>query len=393
MIRRNLSLFLIVLCSCACFSFAAIRITNTNIFSTAFGEDVPILEAVGPEYSIQVALLLDTSGSMHGLIEQAKSQLWNILNELARTQKGNMETDLQIALYEYGNPAKANSEFQIHQLSDFTNDMDLISEKLFSLTTSGGEEYCGAVIKRSLNQLDWKNGEGLRVIYIAGNEPFDQGPISFSKACKKAKSKGIMINTIFCGEQSEGVQGRWNEGASLGGGDFLSISHNEATVYISTPYDDEISALNDRLNDTYIPFGAQGSRKKANQFEQDKNASKYSMANAADRYTYKSSKKYKADDWDLVDAYKKDKAILKTADIKMKKYKEMTIAELESNIEKVIHQREAIQSEIRALDIKRRAFKEEAAQEKQGAKEKSLQESIIKTVHKQAKSKGLTIQD
>ena len=32
---------------------------------------------------IQMAILLDTSGSMDGLIEQAKAQLWKIVNELA----------------------------------------------------------------------------------------------------------------------------------------------------------------------------------------------------------------------------------------------------------------------------------------------------------------------
>ena len=34
------------------------------------------------ENKIQVALLLDTSNSMDGLIEQAKSRLWNIINTL-----------------------------------------------------------------------------------------------------------------------------------------------------------------------------------------------------------------------------------------------------------------------------------------------------------------------
>ena len=32
---------------------------------------------------IEMAILLDTSGSMQGLIEQAKSQLWRIVNEMA----------------------------------------------------------------------------------------------------------------------------------------------------------------------------------------------------------------------------------------------------------------------------------------------------------------------
>ena len=34
--------------------------------------------------SIQIALLLDTSNSMDGLIDQAKSQLWSVVNEFIR---------------------------------------------------------------------------------------------------------------------------------------------------------------------------------------------------------------------------------------------------------------------------------------------------------------------
>ena len=81
--------------------------------------------------TIQVALLLDTSGSMSGLIEQAKSQLWQILNTLANTEKENEETKLEIALYQYGSPTYGKRSNQIRQLSGFTTDMDLISKKLF----------------------------------------------------------------------------------------------------------------------------------------------------------------------------------------------------------------------------------------------------------------------
>ena len=44
--------------------------------------------------SIQLALLLDTSNSMDGLIDQAKSQLWKIVNELATTKKDRHPVDL-----------------------------------------------------------------------------------------------------------------------------------------------------------------------------------------------------------------------------------------------------------------------------------------------------------
>jgi len=396
MIKRNLSLFLFTLCACIGFSFIAIKVSNSTQESSVTKEELIVdLPLDKPKKTnknaIQVALLLDTSGSMDGLIEQAKSQLWNILNELARTEKNDEETDLEIALYEYGNPSKATSKYQINQLSDFTSDMDLISEKLFSLSTDGGNEYCGAVIKTSLDDLAWNNNESLKMVYIAGNEPFSQGPIDFSTVCQRAKSNGIAINTIFCGEKQDGINGQWRSGATAGGGDFISISHNEETVYISTPYDDQIDKLNIKLNNTYVPYGSKGAEMKSNQIMQDNNAKSYSISNVADRISYKSSKKYKADDWDLIDAYKKDKSILKNADIKSEEYRSMTIKELESNIEKLSKDRESIQSKIKELDKKRREYKATEVKKKTGSKENSLQQSIIQSVQKQAEKKGYKI--
>ena len=110
--------------------------------------------------NIKLALLLDTSNSMDGLIEQAKSQLWNITRELSqmRYDKDKMP-ELQIALYEYGNDGLSGKNNYIRKVVPFTADMDLISEKLFALRTNGGSEYCGAVINDALPQLDWGNAD------------------------------------------------------------------------------------------------------------------------------------------------------------------------------------------------------------------------------------------
>lgn len=409
--RRNLSLFLLILSAFVGFSFIAFKISSSSINnSDNIVEGIRLVEPENVEdgvlrvstddlatsnvsNAIQVALILDTSTSMNGLIEQAKSQLWNILNELSKTEKEDQEIDLQIALYEYGNPQKATMDNYIHRLTDFTSDMDKVSEDLFSLTTNGGDEYCGAVIKKSLDELQWNDGNSLKMIYIAGNEPFTQGPINYKEICNQAKSNGIVVNTIFCGDQRQGMQGEWNQGAELGGGDFISISQNEETVYISTPFDDRINALNKDLNATYIPYGEKGHDKKNNQIVQDENASKYSSANSASRAKFKSSKKYKADDWDLVDAYKKDKSILNNADIKSEKYREMTITELESNIEQVIQDRESIQSEIKKLDKKRTEYITSEKKKNVSKDKSSLQQSIINTVRKQAQKKGYQIKE
>ena len=111
-----------------------------------------IIEDESASYKVQIALLLDTSNSMDGLINQAKAQLWDIVNEFTYARCGNqIRPRLEIALYQYGNNDLASREGYIQQVLGFSTDLDEISETLFSLTTNGGEEYCGQVIHTSLS--------------------------------------------------------------------------------------------------------------------------------------------------------------------------------------------------------------------------------------------------
>ena len=134
---------------------------------------------------IQVVLLLDTSGSMDGLIDQAKSRLWNIVNTLTTLKYEGKTPTIEIALYEYGNDGISDKNW-IRKVTPLTQDLDLISEKLFALTTNGGEEYCGAVIKDATSQLEWnsneksihqisKNGIGNRNLYCPGTDILFKG--------------------------------------------------------------------------------------------------------------------------------------------------------------------------------------------------------------------------
>ena len=344
--------------------------------------------------TIQVALLLDTSGSMSGLIEQAKSQLWQILNTLANTEKENEETKLEIALYQYGSPTYGKSARQIRQLSGFTSDMDLISEKLFALGTAGGEEYCGEVITTSIKELEWgKDDSNFKMIYIAGNEPFTQGPINYAEACQLAKKQDITVNTIFCGTYQEGVQTMWKQGAQLADGEYMNIDHNQTTVYIETPYDKKINELNQKLNETYIPYGTEGKMKKENQIQQDFNASSYGNSNVADRAYFKSSKKYKAESWDLVDAYNDSEKITGTIENKTlpDSLQTLSVQELEVKIKVISKQRVNIQNEIQSLNSKRLIHIENNS--KESAAGNNLKKSIENSVEKQAKKKGFKIKN
>ena len=128
---------------------------------------------------------------MDGLLDQAKSRLWEIVNESGSLRYNGQIPILEIAMYDYGNTGIRDANFVRKQL-DFTSDLDLVSQKLFGLRTNGGDEYCGAVIKDAVLDLNWsKDSKDLKMIYIAGNEPFNQGPVAFKEACSIAKNKEL----------------------------------------------------------------------------------------------------------------------------------------------------------------------------------------------------------
>src|SRR4030095_13126553 len=76
-----------------------------------FKTDKLHLPAPAKEQTIMIALLLDTSNSMDGLIAQAKSQLWKIVNQVAAAKSvDGKQPNIKIALYEYGNDRLSSFE-------------------------------------------------------------------------------------------------------------------------------------------------------------------------------------------------------------------------------------------------------------------------------------------
>jgi hypothetical protein len=366
--------------------FAASRWANAAEVKTA------VAEQKGP--IIQVAILLDTSGSMAGLIEQAKTQLWKVVNEFALAEQGGKRPDLQVALYEYGKSSIAASDGYLRMIVPLSTDLDKVSEELFALRTNGGEEYCGKVIKASTESLAWSNDtKDYKVIFIAGNEPFTQGDVNYKDACKAAISKGIMVNTIFCGSMAEGISTQWKDGALLADGSYMSIDHNKQVVAINAPQDKEIGQLGLELNKTYIPFGAQGAANKKRQVAQEANALSVGQGSFVQRQLSKASGYYRNASWDLVDACKDGKVDL----TKLKKehlpaeLQKLSKEELGTYVKEKQASRAKIQKQINNLNTARRTYiaKERTALAAKNG-EDTLDAVMIKTVREQAGKKSYT---
>ncbi|MES2864586.1 MAG: vWA domain-containing protein [Bacteroidota bacterium] len=363
---------------------------NNNVPANHSQNLVPKIE---DNTKIQVAILLDTSGSMEGLIEQAKSRLWNIVNTLTTLKYSGKTPTIEIGLYEYGNDGIAGEKNYIRQITPLTTDLDLISEKLFALRTNGGSEYCGAVIGDATKELKWDDGKNnMKLVYICGNEAFNQGPINYKEAISDALKKGIYINTIFCGNQDEGIKLLWKDGADVAQGKYFNINSNQAIQYIATPYDVRINELNIKINLTYISYGAQGEAKKMNQAIQDKNAESISAANFTERAVSKSKAAYTNTNWDLVDRVKEDEdAISKIkAEELPAELKGKSAVEIKKIVDEKTKERAAIQKEITELAKKRQDFID-AEMKKQNTKD-DLGNAISNSIIELAKTKKYTVE-
>lgn len=365
---------------------------NTNPYETnSIGDDPRPTPSTADNTRIQVAILLDTSYSMDGLIEQAKSRLWNIINTLTTLKYKGKTPQLEIALYEYGNSRLSFQDNFIRQVAMLTTDLDLISEKLFSLTTKGGDEYCGAVIKDAVKKLNWGNKPAdLKLIYIAGNESFDQGEINYEEAINDARNNGIYINTIFCGYRDDGVKYFWKDGAERGKGKYFYIDYNKKVRFIETPYDDRIDDCNKRLNNTYIVYGSMGASKKESQVREDDNAKGLSTANYAERSIAKSKSAYNNSSWDLVDKllYEGEDALEQIPTSSMpNEYSGKSKDEIKMLVEQQAKARENIKKELEDLAAKRQKYIDEQKKSSDDNQD-DLGDAITSSILAIAKDKG-----
>jgi hypothetical protein len=339
---------------------------------------------------IQLAILLDTSGSMDGLINQARTQLWAVVNEMARTRRNGQIPRFQIALYEYGNDGLPAEGGHIRLILPLSEDLDAASEKLFALTTNGGNEYCGWVMRQALDELAWSDSpDAYRVIFIAGNEPFTQGPVNFREVCARAKGRQIIVNTIHCGPEQAGVASGWRDGAVLADGSFMTIDQDHVVAAIPAPQDQKLAELSTALNKTYVPFGAEGAEGAARQMAQDQAVATMAASAAPSRALAKSGAMYRNSSWDLVDALEQKQVKLeevKEAELP-EELRELSLEQRAAHIQQQADKRKDIQAQIQALSAERDKFVAEKQRE-QAAQPNTLDAAMITAVREQLQGKS-----
>jgi Mg-chelatase subunit ChlD len=340
---------------------------------------------------IEVCFVLDTTGSMGGLIEGAKQKIWSIANEMISAQP---TPELKLGLIGYRD---RGDEYVVKSFS-LTDDIDAIYGHLREFQAGGGgdaPESVNEALAEAIHKMPWSSdSKVLKIIFLVGDAPphmdYPNGP-KYPDLCREAAKKDLIINTIQCGEMAE-TKPIWQEIAKLSEGSYVGISQSGNVAVISTPMDKELSRLNERIGATLIPYG---DRKLQAEVHAKYAAAKSAPVSAmADRLSY-NSKTGKAVQGrgELVDALN-DKT-LKLEEIDQKQLpaelQKLDGDELQKRISKARDERAGLQKQIVELSKKREAYiqsenKRLAAEGKGDA----FDQKVTETLHAQAAKKGIS---
>ena len=340
---------------------------------------------------IEVCFVLDTTGSMGGLIEGAKQKIWSIANEMISAQP---TPELKLGLIGYRD---RGDEYVVKSFS-LTDDIDAIYGHLREFQAGGGgdaPESVNEALAEAIHKMPWSSdSKVLKIIFLVGDAPphmdYPNGP-KYPDLCREAAKKELIINTIQCGEMAE-TKPIWQEIAKLSEGSYVGISQSGNVAVISTPMDKELSRLNERIGTTLIPYG--DSKLQAEVHAKYAMAASAPVAAMADRLSY-NSKTGKAVQGrgELVDALNDKTVKLDEIDQKQlpTELQKLDRNELQKRIAKTRDERADLQKQIVEASKKREAYiqsenKRLAAEGKGDA----FDQKVTETLHAQAAKKGIT---
>jgi Mg-chelatase subunit ChlD len=213
-------------------------------------EQAPVIEAV---------FVLDTTGSMGGLIQAAKDKIWSIASTMAAAEPAPV---IRMGLVAY----RDRGDDYVTRVVDLSPDLDAIHAELFQLQANGGgdgPESVNQALHDALHGISWsQEPRTYRVIFLVGDAPphMDyQDDVKYPETLALAEKRGIRVNAIQCGQSSETTR-RWQEIAQLGNGAYFQVDQDGGAVAAASPYDDELAGLSAELDSTRIYYGSKAER-------------------------------------------------------------------------------------------------------------------------------------
>jgi Mg-chelatase subunit ChlD len=204
---------------------------------------------------VDVVFVLDTTGSMSGLIQTAKEKIWSIATTMASAQP---TPEIRIGLVAY----RDRGDQYVTKVVDLSDDLDSVYATLMDFQAGGGgdaPESVNRALYDAVHRMSWSEGEqAYQVVFLVGDAPphMDYNEVRYPQIVASATEKGIVINTIQCGDIPT-TAAPWTQIANLGQGTFFQVEQAGGAVAYTTPYDEEIAKLSARLDDTRLYYGSE----------------------------------------------------------------------------------------------------------------------------------------
>jgi len=337
---------------------------------------------------VEVVFCLDTTGSMGGLIEGAKKKIWSVCNQIAN---GKPTPDLKVGLVAFRDKGDA----YITKVFDLTDDLDTVYGHLRGFKAEGGgdiPESVNQALDDAVNKIKWSSdGTTLRIIFLVGDAPphMDYSDdVKYPVTCKKACEKGIIINTIQCGNDAQ-CEKFWKDICVKAEGSYVKIPQDGGKVeVVSTPFDARLAEINTELARKTLVYG--GKDAQADGRAKNETAERLAPAEAAPRIAFQ-AKNRQASSYDLLDGIKQGK--VKLEDVKKDELPEqlqkLNLAEQKKFLADLDLERDKLLKEAVDLDRKRTDFITKKQAEASSGKKDSFDEQVLETLRKQAKGKKI----
>jgi hypothetical protein len=345
-------------------------------------KQVPVQEGVHPR--VEVVFVLDTTGSMGGLIQGAKEKIWSIAKHIA-SAKPTPEVTIGLVAYRDVGDAYVTKKYAL------SADMDSVYEHLMGFRAEGGgdtPEHVSKGLYDAVYNMQWSEG-AMKMIFLVGDAPphvdYHDG-FDYAKILKEASRREIRVHSVRCGNDPETAR-YWTEIAKLGHGTFATIAGDGGVAVAATPMDGELADLGRKLNDTEILYGDDDTRAHAE--HKAATAAAAPAPAAADRGAYFATSGAKLDEADVLDKASAGNGAgvgaLEPAKLPAP-MRAMSIEERKAYVLKKKGEREKVMKEMNEVSTRRDAYLKQRAKD---GKEAGFDDVVTKAISDQGKDFGL----
>jgi Mg-chelatase subunit ChlD len=344
---------------------------------------------------VEVVFVLDTTGSMAGLIQAAKDKIWSIASTLASAQPA---PEIRMGLVAY----RDRGDAYVTKVVQLSSDLDSVHATLMDFQAGGGgdgPESVNQALHDAVHGIAWsRDAKAYKVVFLVGDAPphMDyQDDVKYPETLALARQKGIAVNAVQCGQLASTTP-EWQRIAQLGDGRYFRVDQGGSAVAIATPFDSKLAELSAKLDETRLYYGT--AKEKAEQARRlaatERLHAESSVASRARRATFNASPAGKANfvgEKELIDDVVSGRVDLSALDETAlpASLQAMAPAEQKAAIEEQAGRRRELSAEVKALAAQREDYLKRQVAERGGAKD-SLDDKIYGAVRAQAAAKGLT---